>query len=247
MIPQTDRIVNEMVHNLKSELKEHFSFTPNSEKKLTEVALGTIGIFNGQQQLEGLRKKDAETDISLSNMLRQPEYSRDLELFLNHADPMVRKLAQQIKLMGTEQCDISWIIEDFDNDEPWCKALTRKEAIQALSALKSGHDATIGITWETLSYHAEQVIQERTFLIDDKEGGTLGTIKYYNYNEHPTSDKSYKFMDIIGNVYSLEWDSIAAEESEQHTVELAYFTLNCHESGIKSNNNPIVIQGKWDI
>ena len=47
---------------------------------------------------------------------------------------------------------IGWVIEDVQSVRP---DLTDDQARQVLQAVERNHDATIGINWDVLDYHAE--------------------------------------------------------------------------------------------
>ncbi len=52
---------------------------------------------------------------------------------------------------------ITWHIEDVLHENP---DLTDLQARQVLARAKRNHDATIGINWDVLAYHAEAVGNE---------------------------------------------------------------------------------------
>lgn len=57
-----------------------------------------------------------------------------------------------------DSIDISWHIEDV---KEVASDLTDDECRQVLQLAKNDHDATIGINWEVLEFHASQVREGR--------------------------------------------------------------------------------------
>lgn len=58
-----------------------------------------------------------------------------------------------------DEISIGWSVEDVLEVAP---DLTPEEASEVLRRVKHGHDATLGVTWETLEFHADMVRDERS-------------------------------------------------------------------------------------
>jgi len=59
----------------------------------------------------------------------------------------------------TELCVITWCIEDVlsqANDDG--HTITEDQAAAVLVAMEDGHDACVGINWDTISYHISKVV-----------------------------------------------------------------------------------------
>jgi hypothetical protein len=60
-----------------------------------------------------------------------------------------------LKLLEAEGCvAITWAIEDVQEERP---DLNDEQAMQVLKRCVDQHDATIGINWETIEYHADDL------------------------------------------------------------------------------------------
>ena len=55
------------------------------------------------------------------------------------------------------QIAIIWSVEDVMMECDW---LTEEQAMDVLHGLEYNHDATIGINWEVIRYHAEDAYPE---------------------------------------------------------------------------------------
>ena len=52
--------------------------------------------------------------------------------------------------------------EWFINKHGHTVKLTDEDCMDILGDVKSNHDATIGVSWETLEYHIDELLEERT-------------------------------------------------------------------------------------
>jgi len=57
---------------------------------------------------------------------------------------------------------IKWCIEDIlESAKQRGIKLTKKEASDVLSLAERRHDASIGINWDVLNYHIDEIVEER--------------------------------------------------------------------------------------
>ena len=57
---------------------------------------------------------------------------------------------------------VKWCIEDvIQSAKQRNIKLTKKEASDVLSLAEHRHDASIGINWDVLDYHIDQIVDER--------------------------------------------------------------------------------------
>lgn len=72
------------------------------------------------------------------------------------------------ELHKLEESCIQWSIEDFEQQayskkgENWPEYYDRTKFIDALERMIYKHDATIGITWDTVDYYLDEMCTSRT-------------------------------------------------------------------------------------
>jgi uncharacterized protein YjaG (DUF416 family) len=66
-----------------------------------------------------------------------------------------------LKEYWRERIAISWCIEDvLGRAEDRDIELTEDQALDVLSAMESGHDCEIGINWNVIDFHIDEVIED---------------------------------------------------------------------------------------
>lgn len=240
MIPTNQNAVDTLVSNLKAELKDHFDFAPKSTKKLTEVALGTVGITGGQQQLNSLQKTAGLTEkhpnIDLISLLRYAEHDLTVDALLNHTDPMVRAVGESIMYASKNKCIITWSADDF-----YCRALSHCASLNdievknSLQILKRNHSAEYGITLDCLDYAAEETINLRTFVVLDDNGNEIDRIVNSTYSW--TSQKTKAAFHLNFETEMVEAMLEENDDGVEPNPDYSYIT----------NDDGQRIHGKWEI
>ena len=83
-----------------------------------------------------------------------------------HADKQITRLRNLLLAQG-QICSI-WSFEDVQEVRP---DLTKAQCIEVLKRCDRRHDATIGINWEVIRIHADDLFPKRRSAIAQATGG----------------------------------------------------------------------------
>ena len=99
------------------------------------------------------KQKDAlDTIINFALYFTSDENSRERLIEVAH-----EYVEQDHVLSFEDSISIEWCIDDVQSVRP---DLDNEQAMQVLHAVKDDHDATIGVTWDTLEYAADHLFPE---------------------------------------------------------------------------------------
>jgi hypothetical protein len=99
------------------------------------------------------KQKDAlDTIINFALYFTSDENSRERLI-----EAAYEYVEQDHVLSFEDSISIEWCIDDVQSVRP---DLDNEQAMQVLHAVKDDHDATIGVTWDTLEYAADHMFPE---------------------------------------------------------------------------------------
>lgn len=115
-------------------------------------------------QAEGKDKADAFDHIPAIKIRLKNGSTHWLSISLQEYQKIKKMLIEGDEFHAgvTQSIDLNWCIDDVlqcaDNQD---YKITREEAGAVLDWLKYKHDASLGISWDTLSYAIREIISER--------------------------------------------------------------------------------------